>query len=138
MGTQTREEGMTLPATPERSKHHGARGVVVSSAAIRPWGQQCGHAYAHQLRRRRPCPGDPWHVEESLLPLSKGCPDLWRAVDQNSNVLDMLGQSCRNTQAAKQDFRKSRKGYQYVPGVISTENRPSVPVYLVTLSTSRR
>jgi putative transposase len=50
---------------------------------------------------------------------------LWRAVDQEGNVRDMLVQSRRHTQAAKQCFRKLRKGCQYVPRVIITEKLKS-------------
>ena len=50
---------------------------------------------------------------------------LWRAVDQDDNVLDILVQSRRNTQAAKQFFRKLLKGLQYVPRVIITEKLKS-------------
>jgi putative transposase len=46
---------------------------------------------------------------------------LWRAVDQDGNVLDILVQSRRNTKAAKRFFRKLLKGFQYVPRVIITD-----------------
>ena len=50
---------------------------------------------------------------------------LWRAVDQNGNVLDILVQSRRNTHAAKRFFRKLLKGLQYVPRVIITDKLKS-------------
>ena len=40
------------------------RGVVVSHETVRQWCSQCGQTYAHGLRRRRPCPGDKWHLDE--------------------------------------------------------------------------
>ncbi len=46
---------------------------------------------------------------------------LWRAVDQDGSVLDILVQSCRNKKAAKKIFRKLLKGLQYVPRVIITD-----------------
>src|SRR6516164_1722841 len=46
---------------------------------------------------------------------------LWRAVDQDDNVLDILVQKRRNKQAAKKFFRKLLKGLQYVPRVIITD-----------------
>jgi len=46
---------------------------------------------------------------------------LWRAVDQDGNVLDILVQSCRNKKAAKRFFRKLLKGLRYVPRVIITD-----------------
>jgi len=53
---------------------------------------QVGHAYANQLRRRRPKPGDTWHLDEVFLTINKERHDLWRAVDQDGNILDILVQ----------------------------------------------
>ena len=50
---------------------------------------------------------------------------LWRAVDQDDNVLDILVQSRRNKHAAKKFFRKLLKGLQYVPRVIITDKLKS-------------
>src|ERR1700692_4560347 len=50
---------------------------------------------------------------------------LWRAVDQDGNVLDILVQSRRNKKAAKRFFRKLLKGLQYVPRVIITDKLKS-------------
>jgi putative transposase len=50
---------------------------------------------------------------------------LWRAVDQEGNVLDILVQSRRNKKAAKKFFKKLLKGLQYVPRVVITEKRKS-------------
>jgi putative transposase len=47
-----------------------ARGVIVTSEASRKWCLKCGHASAHQLRRRRPRPGDTWHLDEVVLPIN--------------------------------------------------------------------
>jgi hypothetical protein len=40
-----------------------ARGIIVTYEAIRKWCRKFGQAYANQLRRRRPQPGDKWHLE---------------------------------------------------------------------------
>src|SRR5262249_37555342 len=86
---------MTLPATSERDKHHRfpaeivshgvwlyyrfflsyrdveewlcTRGVIVTYAVIQQWCRKFGQAYANQLRRRRPRPGDKWYLDEVLL-----------------------------------------------------------------------
>ena len=50
---------------------------------------------------------------------------LWRAVEQDGNVLDILVQSRRNKKAAKKFFRKLLKGLTYVPRVIITDKLPS-------------
>src|SRR5215212_6667870 len=55
------------------------RGVVVTYEAIRKWGRKFGPQYANQLRRRRPRPGDKWHMEEVLLTSKGEPPYLWRA-----------------------------------------------------------
>src|SRR4051794_7895028 len=52
-------------------------------------------------------------------------PYLWRAVDQDGNIRDILVQRRRNKQAAKTFFRKLRKGFMYVPRVIITDKRKS-------------
>src|SRR5215475_2102961 len=98
-----------------------ARGILVTYEAIRQWCLKFGQAYAHQLRRRRPKPGDKWHLDEVFLTIHGTRHYLWRAVDQNDNVLDSLVQSRHNKKAAKKFFRKLLKGLQYVPRVIITD-----------------
>src|SRR5437879_3468976 len=77
--------------------------------------------YANELRHRRPRCGDKWHLDEVFLTIRGERHYLWRAVDQDGNVLDILVQSRRNTHAAKRFFRKLLKGLQYVPRVIITD-----------------
>ena len=73
------------------------RGVVVSYETIRRWCAKFGQAYANQLRRRRPRPGDKWHLDEVFVKINGAIQRyLWRAVDQHGNVLDVLVQSRRN------------------------------------------
>jgi putative transposase len=84
-----------------------------------------GQDYANRLKRRRAQPGDKWHLAEVLLSSNGERHDLWRAVDQDDNVLDMLVQSRRNKKAAKKFFRKLLKGLQYVPRVIITDKLKS-------------
>lgn len=65
---------------------------------------------ANQLRRRRPRPGDKWHLDEVFFNIHGERHYLWRAVDQNGNVLDILVQRRRDKIAAKRFFRKLLKG----------------------------
>jgi len=102
-----------------------ARGVIVTYEAIRKWCQKFGQAYANQLRRWRPKPGDKWHLDEVFLTINGARDDLWRAVDQDGHVLDILVQSRRNKKAAKKFFRKLLKGLTYVPRVIITDKLQS-------------
>jgi putative transposase len=104
------------------------RGVVVSYETIRRWCAKFGQAYANQLRRRRPRPGDKWHLDEVYIRINGKLHYLWRAVDQDGNVLDVLVQSRRNTLAAKKFFRKLLKGLHYVPRVIVTDKLASYQV----------
>jgi putative transposase len=101
------------------------RGVIVSYEAIRKWCRKFGQSYANQLRRRRPHPGDKWHLDEVFLSIHGERHYLWRAVDQEGNVLDILVQSSRNKKAAKKFFRKLLKGLTYVPRVIVTDQLKS-------------
>ena len=102
-----------------------ARGIDVTHEAIRQWCLKFGQDYANQLKHRRPRPGDKWHLDEVFLTINGQRHDLWRAIDQDDNVLDILVQSRRNTQAAKKFFRTVLKGLQYVPRVIITDKRKS-------------
>jgi putative transposase len=97
------------------------RGVVVSYETIRQWTRKFGQVYANQLRRRRARPGDKWFLDEVFLKINGKTSYLWRAVDQEGNVLDILVQSRRNKAAAKKFFRKLLKGCQYVPRVVITD-----------------
>ena len=75
------------------------RGIQVSYEAIRLWCRKFGPAYAEQLRRRRPGPADKWHVDEMQLKIRGKKYWLWRAVDQDGFVLDILVQERRSEQA---------------------------------------
>jgi putative transposase len=102
-----------------------ARGITVTYEAIRKWCQKFGQQYANQLRRQRPRPGDKWHLDEVFLIISGKRHYLWRAVDQDGHVLDILVQRRRDKQAAKTFFRKLLKGLRYVPRVIITDRLKS-------------
>src|SRR5215813_8289535 len=101
------------------------RGVSVTYEAIRKWCRKFGQPYANQLRRRCPRPGDKWHLDEVFITINKVRHYLWRAVDQDGVVLDILVQRRRNKQAAKKFFRKLLKGCQYVPRVGITDKLKS-------------
>jgi putative transposase len=83
-----------------------ARGVVVSYETIRCWCDKFGKAYADGLRRRRARTGDKWHLDEVFLKINGITHYLWRAVDQNGVVLDILVQPRRDRFAAIRFFRR--------------------------------
>jgi len=97
------------------------RGVVLSYEAIREWCRKFGQTYANEVRRRHPRPGNRWHLDEVFIRINGRTHHLWRVVDQEDEVLDILVQSRRDKRAAKRFFRKLLKGLQYVPSVIITD-----------------
>ena len=102
-----------------------ARGIVVNYETIRAWGLRFGRQFANELKRRRPKLGDKWHLDEVFIRIGDQQHYLWRAVDQNGHVLNILVQSRRNTKAAKRFFRKLLKGLQSAPRVIVTDKLKS-------------
>ena len=92
---------------------------------VRQWCLKFGQTHANELRRRRPRCGDKWYMDEVVLTIRGQKHYLWRAVDQDGNVLDILVQSRRNKHAAKKFFRRLLKGLTYVPRVIITDKLAS-------------
>jgi putative transposase len=101
------------------------RGIIVTYETVRQWCFKFGQTYANELRRRRHGTGDKWHLDEVFLTIHGERHYLWRAVDQDGNLLDILVQSRRNKKAAKRFFRKLRVRLQYVPRVIITDKLKS-------------
>ena len=104
------------------------RGVVVSYETVRRWCKKFAASFADRLRRRRPQPGDKWHMDEVFIRIQGVQHYLWRAVDQDGVVLDILVQSRRDSNAAKRFFMRLLKGLQYVPRVIVTDKLRSYGV----------
>ena len=98
-----------------------ARGVVVSYETVRLWGLKFGPELAKKLRHRQGRPGDTWHLDEVVVTIGGKHHYLWRAVDQEGVVLDILVQKRRDTRAAKRFFRKLLKGLRYVPRRLVTD-----------------
>src|SRR5213592_245759 len=101
------------------------RGVTLSYETVREWCLKFGQTYATGLRHKSPRPGDRWHLDEVFLKINGRPHYLWRAVDQDGDVLDILVQSRRDKKAAKKFFRKLLKGLTYVPRVIITDKLKS-------------
>jgi putative transposase len=97
------------------------RGLTLTYEAVRYWRRKFGQTCANQLQRRWPQPGDKWHLDEVFLTIRGERHYLWRAVDQDGHVLDILVQRRRDKKAAKKFFRKLLKGLRYVPRVIITD-----------------
>ncbi|WP_216856971.1 IS6 family transposase, partial [Acidisoma sp. S159] len=104
------------------------RGVIVSYESVRQWCLKFGSAFADNLRRRRPRPGDKWHLDEVFIRVQGELRYLWRAVDQNGVVLDILVQSRRDGAAAKRFLKRLLKGLHYTPRVLITDKLKSYGV----------
>ncbi|MDQ0904514.1 putative transposase [Streptomyces canus] len=97
------------------------RGIVLSYETVRRWCVKFGPAYARELRRRRPRPGDKWHLDEVFIKINGEQKYLWRAVDQDGMVLDILVQNQRDKTAARRFFRRLMKKTRTVPRVVVTD-----------------
>src|SRR4051812_46023971 len=102
-----------------------ARGIDVSHETVRQWARKFGQGFANQIRRRLPCVGDKWHLDEVCLMIRGTKHWLWRAVDQEGGVLDVLVQSRRGKQAAQSPPCKLLKRQTRVPRVMITDKLAS-------------
>ena len=101
-----------------------SRGIDVTFESISQWCLKLAPAYSKRRKQKpnRGTPGDIWHLDEVFIKI-KGEPHyLWRAVDQDGDVIDILVQKKRNTQAAKRFFRKLLKKSGVSPNQIITDN----------------
>jgi putative transposase len=105
-----------------------ARGVLVSYETIHQWCRKFGQTFANQLRRRQPRPGDKWHLDEVFIKVKGKTHYLWRAVDQDGAVLDILVTSHRDARSATRFFRKLLRGSRFVPRVLITDKLASYGV----------
>jgi putative transposase len=97
------------------------RGISVTHESIRQWGLKFSGDVARKLRRRRPKPGDSWHMDEVFIRINGALHYLWRAVDQHGVVLDILVQERRNATAAKRFFKRLLAGLRFKPRRIVTD-----------------
>src|SRR6186997_2120847 len=104
-----------------------ARGIDVSHETVRQWARKFGQAFANQIRRRLPRAGDKWHLDEVVITIAGKKHWLWRAVDQDGIVLDVLVQSRRDKHAAKRLLRKLLKRQGQPPRVRITDKLASYP-----------
>src|SRR6202522_187777 len=98
------------------------RGIIVSYETVRRWVNHFGPMIAADLRSRRPKPHTTWHLDEVYLKIDGRMVYLWRAVDAEGEVLDVLVQSKRNKHAALKLMRKLLKKYAFVPERLVTDD----------------
>src|ERR1700748_2753174 len=98
-----------------------ARGISVTYETIRQWGLKFGQEFANRIRRRAPCRGDKWPLDEVVITIAGEKHWLWRAVDQGGFVLDVLVQSRRDKKAAKRLLRKLLRKHPRAPRALLTD-----------------
>ncbi len=101
------------------------RGIAVSYETVRRWCRKFGPAFAAGLRRRRVRARDRWHLDEVQLKIKGRKHWLWRAVDRDELVLDILVQERRNQEAAEAFLRRLVEGQGYRPRVVITGEWPA-------------
>ena len=101
------------------------RGLDVSYETVRRWVLKFGARVAQRLRRRRPRPSDQWHLDEMVVRIAGRRMYLWRAVDHEGEILDMLVQRRRNKRAALRLMRKLLRKHGVAPKLVVTDKLPS-------------
>src|ERR1700738_452569 len=114
------------------------RGLDVSYESIRRWVLKFGPAIARHLRQRRPKPTARWHLDEMLVPVAGEHLYLWRAVDDEGEVLDVLVQRRRDKAAAGKLMRKLLKKQGFAPAVITTDKLGSYGAAFAELGLTAR
>lgn len=101
------------------------RGVEVSREAVRCWVNKFGPLIAANLRKRRGPPTGRWHLDEMVVKIGGRRMYLWRAVDDEGEVLDVLVQKRRNKVAALKLLRKILRNQGIHPETITTDKLAS-------------
>ena len=104
------------------------RGVTVSHESIRLWCIKFGPAFARKLRRRHPGFGDTFYIDEVFVRIRGNQRYLWRAVDQDGDVVDVFLQDRRDARTAKRFFRRLIRRHGSEPWKIVTDKLGSCRV----------
>ena len=97
------------------------RGLEVSYETVRRWVLKFGPGFARRLRRCRPRPSDRWHLDEMVVRIAGKRMYLWRAVDHEGEVLDMLVHRRRDKHAALRLMRKLLRKQGFAPKLLTTD-----------------
>ncbi len=103
------------------------RGLDVSYETIRRWFPKFGSVIATNLLRTRPRTSDHWHLAEMVIVIRRKRYWLWRAVDNEGEVLDFLVHRKRDAKAAKRLMKKLLKKHCFAPSRIVTDKLRSYP-----------
>jgi transposase-like protein len=97
------------------------RGLMVSNESIRRWVLKFGPIIAKNLRAIRPKPHSRWHLDEMMISIAGRQMYMWRAVDSEGEVLEILVQPQRDKAAALRLLRKLLRRQGFVPKAIVTD-----------------
>jgi putative transposase len=114
------------------------RGIDVSYETVRRWVTAFGPRYARRLRATRPMPNSTWHLDEMFVSIGGRKMYLWRAVDAEGEVLDILVQSKRDKRAAKRLMRKLLRKNGMRPSSLVTDRLSSYGAALAELGLSKK
>src|SRR5690606_30654408 len=106
------------------------RGIDLTYETVRCWANKFGPAIAANIRKRRGRADNVWHLDEMVVRIGGERMFMWRAVDKEGEVLDVLVQKRRNKAAALKLLRKLLKNQGYVPDKIVTDGLASCKVAL--------
>jgi transposase-like protein len=98
------------------------RGIDVSYETVRRWALKFGTIIARKLRRGRPRPDRRWQLDEVFVSINGRQLYVWRAVDSEGEVLDILVQPQRDRKAAFKLIRKLLKKQGITPATIVTDS----------------
>ena len=105
----------------EVEEHLAERGITIMYESIRQWWQEFGPDFARKLKKQQGPLGDTWHIDEVFIMVQGQRQYLWRAVDQDGDVIDILVQHRRNQRAAERFFRLLIKGQRREPRWLVTD-----------------
>jgi putative transposase len=104
------------------------RGIIVTRESIRLWCIKFGAIYARRLKRKHRGYGDTFYIDEVFVKINGKQHYLWRAVDQDGEVVDVFLQAKRDGAAAKRFFRRLLRSHDSEPRKIVTDKLRSYPV----------
>ena len=104
------------------------RGIEVSYESIRLWCNKFGPQYARRLKHRHCGYGDTFYIDEVFVKIHGQQKYLWRAVDQDGEVVDVFLQSRRDGAAVKRFFKRLRINHGSEPRKIVTDKLRSYSV----------
>lgn len=104
------------------------RGIVVSYESIRLWCIKFGPKYARRLKRRHQGFGDTFYIDEVFVKIQGVQQYLWRAVDQDGEIVDVFLQFRRDGRAAKRFLIRLLKAHHCEPRKIVTDKLRSYGV----------